>query len=541
MVLRTPAAVRPRSNTSSLAVEQAVAALRSGEPAEAERALRAHLLANPHDATALAKLGDIVRDQGRPSEAILLYRRALQADRAIHPVRIALARLLHARGEPQLALDQIEQLPAPIRASFDLQAFEAALLGQLGRHDPEIAVYEKLVAVRPDAPSLWNSLGNALKYAGRTDDAVRALRRSVGVRPGYGEGWWSLANVKTVRFEARDLSAMRKALAARPAPEDALHLHFALGKALEDRNDYEQSFRYYAEGNRIRAAGFSPEQMRATAFVDRTIAAFGGPLFDRLRGSGDPSSDPIFIVGLQRSGSTLVEQILASHPQIEGTSELLVMQQLWGDVARESEAKGRSIWQDLSRLAPERLRRLGSDYLERTRQFRRTNRPYFIDKLPANWMNAGLIRLALPNAKIIDARRHPMACGFSNFKQQYATGVAFAYSQQSIGAFYADYLRLMDHFDRVQPGAVHHILNERLIDDPEGEVRRLLDFVGVPFDSACLEFHRNGRAVATPSAEQVRRPINRDGVDYWRKYEAWLDPLKDALGPALDDWDKASS
>jgi Tfp pilus assembly protein PilF len=540
MVLRNPASVTPSRNPSGLVIDQAVEALRTGDPAEAERTLRMHLLANPHDALALAKLGEIVRDQGKPREAIMLFRRALQADPSMHLVRLALARILHAQGEPQLALECLEQLPPGIRGGFEVQAFEAALLGLLGRHEPEIAIYEKLVVSRPDAPSLWNSLGNALKSAGRTEEAVRALRRAVAVRPAYGEGWWSLANVKTVRFDARDLAARRKPLGARPAADDALHLHFALGKALEDRNEYQQSFRHYAEGNAIRAAGFRPEQMQATAFVNHAIAAFGAPLFDRLGDSGDPAPDPIFIFGLQRSGSTLVEQILASHPLVEGTSELIVMQQLWSELARESEAQGRSIWQDLSRLPPERLRQLGADYLDRTRQFRRTDRPYFIDKLPANWMNAGLIRLALPNARIVDARRHPMACGFSNFKQHYATGVAFAYGLASIGKFYVDYLRLMDHFERVQPGAVHHLINERLIDDPEAEVRRLLDYVGIPFDPACLDFHRNSRAVATPSAEQVRRPINRDGVDYWRHYEPWLDELKQSLGEALQTWDSPS-
>ena len=541
MIPRNPAvAATPRPNASRLAIGQAVEALRSGDPADAERTLRMHLLADPNDAAALAKLGEIVRDQGKARDAILLFRRALQASPTMQAVRIALARLLQVQGEPQRALDLIEELPTEFRSTFDVQTFEAALLGQLGRHEPEILIYDRLVASRPEVPSLWNSLGNALKYAGRPDGAVRALRRAVTIRPDYGEGWWSLANMKTVRFGARDLATMHKALAKRPAPDDSLHLHFALGKALEDRNEYEQSFRHYAKGNRIRASAFRPEQVRATAFVNCAMAAFDGRLFDKQSASGDPAHDPIFIVGLQRSGSTLVEQILASHPLIEGTSELIVMQQLWSEVARESEAQGQSIWQDLSRLPVDRFREIGAAYLERTRQFRRTERPYFIDKLPANWMNVGLIRLALPNAKIVDARRHPLACGFSNFKQHYATGVAFAYSLPSIGAFYADYLRLMRHFDRVQPGAIHHLLNERLIDDPEGEARRLLDYVGVPFDPACLEFHRNSRAVATPSAEQVRRPINRDGVDYWRHYEPWLDELKQSLGGALQEWDSPS-
>jgi hypothetical protein len=214
----------------------------------------------------------------------------------------------------------------------------------------------------------------------------------------------------------------------------------------------------------------------------------------------------------------------------------MARQYLWGDLTRMARGDGRSAWEWISNAGADQLAALGSDYLERTRPYRRTSRPMFVDKLPANWMTVGLIRLILPNAKIVDARRHPMACGFSNFKQHYATGVAFAYSQKSIGRFYSDYLRSMEHFDRVQPGAVHHILNERLIEDQEGEVRRLLDFIGVPFDQACLESHRTRRAVNTPSAEQVRRPINRDGVDYWRHYEAWLSPMHESLGDALDRW-----
>lgn len=538
MVLRTAAATRPQRGRLPLAVEQAVAALRSGDPADAERTLRAHLLAQPDDSVALAKLGEIVRDRGQPREAILLFRRSLKVSPATAGIRLALARLLHQQGEPHGALEQLGKVPEPTRSSYDVRVLEAALLGILGRHDEEISVYEELVRQQPGNPALWMSFGTALKYAGRTGDAVEALRKAVKARPDYGEGWWSLANLKTIRFDDRDFSTMRKALRRKLAPADALHLHFALGKALEDRGRYEQSFRHYSEANRIRVAGFSPEQMRATSFVDRSIEAFDASLFERSGESGCDARDPIFVVGLQRSGSTLVEQILASHPMIEGTAELLAMQQIWTELAAEATQSGRSPWQRLAGLDAGRMRALGGEYLDRTRPFRRTGRPLFVDKLPANWMNIGLIRLALPNAKIIDARRHPMACGFSNFKQHYATGVAFAYSLESIGRFYLDYLRLMDHFDRVQPGAVHHVLNERLVDDPEGEVRRLLDFVGVPFDPACLEFHTNKRAVNTPSAEQVRRPINRDGVDYWRHYEPWLAPLKAALGPALHGWDR---
>ena len=221
---------------------------------------------------------------------------------------------------------------------------------------------------------------------------------------------------------------------------------------------------------------------------------------------------------------------------IEGASELPVMQGLFARIARTAASRGRSPFEEIARLEPAAFERIGAEYLESTRAFRRTERPLFVDKLPANWLNVGLIRLALPNATIIDARRHPLACGFSNFKQHYASGVTFAYSLRSIGYFYRDYLRLMDHFDEVQPGKILHVVNERLIENPEQEIRRMLDRIGVAFDGACLELHRNARAVPTPSAEQVRRPINRDGVDAWRSYEPWLGPLKDALGPALDRW-----
>jgi hypothetical protein len=267
--------------------------------------------------------------------------------------------------------------------------------------------------------------------------------------------------------------------------------------------------------------------------VDAAIRTFTPELFDRNKGSGADSNAPIFVVGLQRSGSTLIEQILASHPDVEGTAELMTMQHLSQELAARN---GGNLFQAITRADPASFKRIGEEYLARASNFRRTDRPRFIDKLPANWMNVGLIRLALPNATIIDARRNPLACGWSNFKQHYASGVTFTYSLESIGFFYRDYLRLMQHFDSVQPGAILHMIHEDLVDDPETQIRRVLDFAGLKFDPACLDFHKTKRAVHTPSAEQVRRPISRDGLDSWRPYEPWLDPLKQALGPALEGW-----
>ena len=500
--------------------------------------LREFLARQPNDVPALVMLGEALRDDGRVMDALVVLQQAAAAAPKDVPIRLSLARLLDGQGQTEAALLQVEAIGVPHSSDLAVRAVKAALLGRLGRHDHEIAIYESLVRDWPENPVLWMNLGTALKYVGRAEDGLHAFRRSVRLRPSYGEGWWSLANLKTARFENPDLAAMRKALRGKPAQDDALHLHFALGKALEDRGRYQESFRHYAEGNRIRAAALTSEQMSVSGFVDGALTTYDMDLFGRLEGQGNLSPDPIFVVGLQRSGSTLVEQILASHPMIEGTTELLAMQQVWTDLGRLAAREGVSNWEWIRRSDAGQLRSLGENYLMRARAYRRTDRPYFVDKLPANWMVVGLIRLMLPNARIVDARRHPMACGFSNFKQHYATGVAFAYSMDSIGRFYADYLRLMNHFDAVQPGAVHHLLNERLIEDPEGEVRRLLSYVGIPFDSDCLAFDQTKRSVNTPSAEQVRRPINRDGVDHWRHYEPWLGDLKKSLGQALHDWDK---
>jgi hypothetical protein len=327
---------------------------------------------------------------------------------------------------------------------------------------------------------------------------------------------------------------MQCALHQNVTQEEALHIHFARGQAYEDQSNWEVSFKHYSAGNALRMRQLDPETIPITEPVEDALAHCRPEVFERLRGAGCPATDPIFVFGLHRSGSTLVEQILASHPQIEGTSELTVVNTIASRLRRSA---GRKIGDLIEEFSPEDVKAIGEEYIERTRPFRQTDKPYFVDKMPGNWINATLIKLALPNAKMIDARRYPMACGFSNFKQNYASGVTFSYSLQSIGEFYYDYWRFMRRFDEVRPGAVHRVLNERLIEDPEGEVRRMLDYIGVPFAESCLDFHANKRAVRTPSAEQVRRPINREGVDVWRHYEPWLGELKDALGPALEGWD----
>jgi tetratricopeptide (TPR) repeat protein len=516
-----------------VALDFAIAALRAGDIAGAELRLRDSLLADPLNADALAKLAEIAVEQRRIEDATVLLRKAATADPRPER-RLELIAHLQRFSGPALVLKELDELPADVRGRFEVKAIKAGALGILGQHEEQIEIYREMTRMRPRQPGLWMSLGNALKTINRTDEAVDALRYALKIQPSFGEAYWTLANFKSFRFAPRDLQHMRRALRRRLSDTDALHIHFALGKALEDSGDYEQSFTHYAAGNALRASEFTTDQVSTTDFVDEAIAAFTPQYFERNRGAGCTETGPIFVVGLHRAGSTLIEQILASHPLVEGTAELATLNLIRNRIARVT---GLSACQAIARLEPSQFADIGAEYLERTKAFRLTDKPYFVDKMPNNWMNVALIRMALPNATIIDARRHPMACGFSNFKQNYANGVGYSYSLETIGAFYRDYWRFMRHFNAVQPRAVHCAINERLIENPEAEIRALLDFAGLPFDSACLEFHANTRAVRTPSAEQVRKPINREGVDYWRHYEPWLDQLKHALGPALEDWE----
>lgn len=532
MVLSTPQTDKPGRPTVTLGL--AYAALRAGNIVQARQMLQERLAQYPDDADALGMLAEVAAGQQSFEEATMLLRRSVAADPAPER-RLALVEHLRRYAGPALSLKELEQLPSSVRNRAEVMGLEAGLRGNLGQHDRQIELYQGIARVQSKEPGIWVSLGNALKTVGRTAEAVRALQRAIKVEPRFGETWWTLANFKSFRFSASDMKQMRQLLQGPMESGDALNIHFALGKAYEDSGDWEPSFQHYAAGNALRAETFSEDQRSVTAPVDESIATFKSDFFKRTAGAGFAAPDPIFVVGLHRSGSTLIEQILASHPLIEGTTELGVINALRDRLARSA---GVSWPAAIDALDRDRFALIGEEYVEKTRAFRQTERPYFVDKMPGNWLNIPLIRAALPNAKIVDARRHPMACGFSNFKQNYAMGLGFSYGQETIGTFYRDYWRFMRHVDEVQPGAVHRLINERIIEDPEGEVRRLLDYLGLPFDPACLEFHKNERAVRTPSAEQVRKPINREGVDYWRHYEPWLDPLKHSLGPALEHWEE---
>jgi hypothetical protein len=354
-------------------------------------------------------------------------------------------------------------------------------------------------------------------------------------RPGFGDAYWSLANLKRYRFEDAEIAGMQAEESGQTiANADRIHLCFALGKAFEDRGDFAESWRYYERGNALQRAEsrYAPEVFETNTRLQSEVCTPG--FFAAREGWGAPDPDPIFIVGLPRSGSTLIEQILASHSQVEGTHELADIQRAVHELqGREQDFINPRYPGVLADLTQADFMAMGQRYLEDTQSFR-SGRPFFIDKMPNNFRHIGLIKLMLPNARIIDARRDPMSCCFSNLKQLFANGQEFAYSVEDIARYYRTYLDLMRHWDAVLPGTILRVQHEDVVNDIEGSVRRILDYCGLDFEPACVEFHRNQRSVRTPSSEQVRQPIFRDGLDQWRNYQPWLGSLRDALGDAVE-------
>jgi tetratricopeptide (TPR) repeat protein len=520
---------------------EAALALVEGRLAVAERLLRPHLKEKPTDIAAIRMMAELAGRLGRNADAETLLRRALELAPDFTAARANLATILYRQNRPVETIALLDALLDEHPENPSHQNLKAAALGRIGGFEEAISIYQQVLERLPGQSKIWMSYGHVLKTVGRQEEGVAAYRRAIALSPALGEAWWSLANLKTVRLGPSDIEAMTAALAAPDlSREDRFHLHFALGKANDDAAEPERAFRHYSEGNRLRRAliGYDPEE--TSDGVNRSIALFTPAFLEARNGSGCPAPDPIFIVGMPRSGSTLLEQILASHPDVEGTAELPDLPALVKRLAGRSSKSSRSAYPEvLATLDPEALRSLGEEYLGSAGVHRRTAKPFFIDKLPNNWAHVGLIHLILPNARIVDARRHPLDCGFSNFRQHYARGQGFSYALSDIGHYYADYVRLMAHFDRVLPGRIHRAVHERLVEAPETQIRGLLEALGLPFDPACLRFHENDRAVRTASSEQVRRPINRDGIGQWRPYEPWLGPLKDALGEVLETYPEA--
>jgi predicted Zn-dependent protease len=519
---------------------EAAVAMNEGRLDEADALLVARSERLPDDPAGIRLRGEVQWRRGDMNAALDLIERAVTLAPGFDLARDFFIRLLLQNNRLPQALVHAEILArSPIHnPGYDL--IRASVLVRLGDQQGARAIYERLLSDRPDQPQVWQNLGHALKTLGMQADAVHAYRQAVLYRPTMGEAWWSLANLKTVKLDAADIATMERALATlaqdgQSEAEDIFHLHFSLGKAQEDRKADDAAFHHYDAGNRLRRAMIRHDADEFSVEIAATAATFTAPFIAAMYKGGCLASDPIFIVGLPRAGSTLVEQILASHSQVEGTMELPEMMVIASRLqSRVDEGEFPDFASMVASLSPADRKRLGEEYVDQTRVHRQSDKPRFIDKMPNNWQHVGLIKLILPNASIIDARRHPMGCCFSGWKQHFARGQAFTYDLTDIGRYYRDYVGLMAAYDSAAPGQVHRVIYEQMVADTPREVDRLLAYLGLDFEEACLSFWRNDRAVRTASSEQVRQPIYTGSVDHWQRFAPTLGPLADALGLLVD-------
>jgi len=534
------AAGRPAEAQGAAAQQQRIAGLprelvavtnhlAEGRLARAEEICRHYLRQNPRNVEGMRLLAKIGIEFGILDDAEILLESAVEFSPDDVQLRFDYIDVLRRRQKFAEALDQAEKLYRRDPANPLFQSRLAIECIQTGDYTRGLDLFEKVLEKLPHDPASLTSRGHALKTKGDRAEAEASYRAAIASKPDHGDAYYALANLKTYRFDADEIAAMRAQVARNDlAFMDRVHLSFALAKAMEDEGDYEASFHHYDEGNALKRAQtrYSADAMTRELTLQKEVCS--AELFEKHKGNGHPAPDPIFILGLPRAGSTLLEQILASHSQIDGTLELpnilALAHRLRGRKAGQSRYP-----QILHDLTAEQLEKFGADFIENTR-IHRQGAPFFIDKMPNNFRHIGLIHLILPNAKIIDARRAPMDCCFSGFKQLFAEGQEFTYGLTEIGRYYSDYVGLMDHWDEVLPGKVLRVQHEDVLDDLEGQTRRMLDFLGLPFEQQCLSFHMTPRAVRTASSEQVRQPINRKGQGAWKPFEPWLGDLKAALG-----------
>jgi len=501
-----------------------------GRHAEAEPLLRRFCLANPHHAEGIRLMASCQVAARGMNAAETLLRHALTLDPGSARVRFDLAHALFAARLAEPALAELAPLLESDPANPAYRNLQAACLGLLGDDRAAEAINAELAAAFPHNARVAVNHGHAARTAGRRDVAIAAYRRATALSPQSGEAWWGLANLKVGVLTSEDEAQMRRLLATRLPDEDRMRIEYALGRRLEDEGNAEEAFAHYTKGAALARVRFAAGDRDYTAEAATVAQTFTPQFLSERADWGAEDDAPIFVVGLPRSGSTLVEQILASHPEVEGTMELPYISAIAGEVERSGGAEA------LARATPEQVRAWGERYLSQSRVHRRLGRARFIDKMPNNFRHIGLIRLILPKARIVDVRRHPMAACFSGFKQLFAEGQEFSYDLDDLGRYYRYYLATIRHFQSTQSGAVHSLIYEDLVEGTEHEVRRLLAALDLPFDPACLRFFENDRAVRTVSSEQVRQPIYRSGLDHWRAFAPWLQPLEAALGDDLTGW-----
>jgi tetratricopeptide (TPR) repeat protein len=518
-------------------LRDAMTAYRENRLDDARTLLLGLLEKSPEDVNALKLLGEVAFRTNRVLRAESLFKRCVELAPDFVAARFRYATILMTQNKPQEAIDQVDEILKSEPDDPYYRNLKAVALIRMSDFEGAAAEYANFLAKFPNQPGAWLAYGHALKALGRSEQCIAAYRKAAALLPGLGDACWSLANLKTYRFTDAEVEIMREQLARSDMKgENRAHFHFALGKALEDEAKFEDSFRNFQKGNDIIREMNPYDANQTSDLVRRSKVLFTREFFAEREGLGSESPDPIFVVGLPRSGSTLVEQILASHSAIEGTTELRAMPYLAGRLGGKLKPSDVAVNypEVVAGLDAPNLRGLGEEYLWRARLHRRLGRPKFIDKMPNNFAHIGLIQLILPNAKIIDVRRHPLASCLSNFKQHFGTGQEFAYSLADLGRYYFDYVELMAHYDEVLPGKVHRVVYEELVASPERTIRAAFDYLGLPFEEGSLRFHESDRLVRTASAEQVRRPIFTEAIDHWRNFEPWLGPLKSTLGFVLE-------
>ena len=507
-----------------------------GKVAKAEAILRPFLKINPLNVNAIRLLAEVGMELWALKDAENLLIRCLELAPDYHAARYSYTNVLYKRHRFKDAIVMLDKLLEIEPTNGVWLTMKAANLVEINEHQQALEIFESIIEKFPSHPQVHMSYGHALRAVGRAEESIAAYEKCIAQGTGLGEAFWSLANLKTYRFSEDKIAQMEAILRDKSCDyRDYYHLLFALGKAREDRKEYQLAMAAYAKGNQVRGKSVPWSADRFHQDTQKIKSFFNEDFFRKNQSMGCQANDPIFIVGLPRAGSTLIEQILSSHSEVEGTAELADI------IALARKIDGRAHRHDpglypaaLAQMNAAQFTEMGQSYLDSTAVQRVSDTPRFLDKMPNNFSHVGLINLILPNAKIIDARRHPMDCCFSGYKQLFASGQGFTYGQERIGRYYRDYVEIMDHWDNVLPGRVLRVHYEAMVEDTENQVRRLLDYCQLPFEEQCLKFYENKRTIRTASSEQVRQPIYRSGMNQWQPFEQWLAPLRDALGPVLE-------
>ena len=510
-------------------LQKAIDAANAKNNALAEQLTRDFLATHPSDVNALKVLGELLTQKGSfasAQAAEALFAKCLELSPGFIAARLSYAKLLVTMAKLAPARTQIEMLLRSDSQNVSFRRMMAYTLGQIGEYDGALKYHEGVLADTPREPSAWMVYANDLRAAGRTDDCIAAYRRVLEVNPEFSGAYWALSDLKTFRLSPGEVAHIQEQLKRTElSVGNRVYLNFTLGKSFEDEGNYEQAFAHFQTANALQRSTLPYDAERTAREFAGLKSIFTAEFFAERADAGCPAADPVFIVGLPRSGSTLVEQILATHSEVEGTRELPCLQTLVAQMQGEFNRK-------LTGVKGDALARLGEQYLDDARSFRSLGRPRFTDKMLGNFAYIGLIHAILPKAKIIDVRRNPLDCCLANFKQLFGRGHPYSYDLADLGKYYNAYLDLMAHYDTVLPGKIHRISYEELVEEPEAEIRKLLAYLALPFEEQCLRFYESGRPVRTASSEQVRMPIFKHSLDGWRKYERWIAPLKKELGVA---------